>query len=251
MLKLQIASDLHIDYKNNDIPDPLDYITPTCDILVLAGDIGSLYKIEQLRGFLRRVCDYFKLVLYLPGNHEWYTQPNYDVLEWHVLEERLCNLEDDIKNLCVLNRKSIKIGGICITGATLWSKPTDRIPPFIVKIHGMNTGIYAKKHREDLQYIKQMIRYCQTDKCKLVVVTHHPPTDKVMRDNRKQYKFSHLYYTNLEYLLDDSKIDTWIYGHVHRNCDFYTEKGCRVVGNQLGKPKENITGYCKEFVITV
>ena len=26
--QIQIASDLHIEYKNNEVPDPLDYITP-------------------------------------------------------------------------------------------------------------------------------------------------------------------------------------------------------------------------------
>ena len=65
MVELQIASDLHIEYKNDDIPDPLDYITPNADILILAGDIGSLYKINQLEGFLIKICQYFKYVIYV------------------------------------------------------------------------------------------------------------------------------------------------------------------------------------------
>ena len=44
MTSIQIASDLHIEFKNDDVPDPLNYITPTANILILAGDIGSLYK---------------------------------------------------------------------------------------------------------------------------------------------------------------------------------------------------------------
>ena len=35
MVTVQIASDLHIEYKNNNIPNPLDFITPSADILIL------------------------------------------------------------------------------------------------------------------------------------------------------------------------------------------------------------------------
>ena len=54
MVTVQIASDLHIEYKNNNIPNPLDFITPSADILILAGDIGSFYKIQQLTEFLKK-----------------------------------------------------------------------------------------------------------------------------------------------------------------------------------------------------
>jgi predicted phosphodiesterase len=59
MTSFQIVSDLHIEYKNNEIPDPLTLITPTSEILILAGDIGSLYKIKQLQGFLEKLCIHF------------------------------------------------------------------------------------------------------------------------------------------------------------------------------------------------
>ena len=45
MMTIQIASDLHIEYKNDLVPDPLNYLIPSADILILAGDIGSFYKI--------------------------------------------------------------------------------------------------------------------------------------------------------------------------------------------------------------
>ena len=75
MSKFQIVSDLHIEYRNDQIPEPLDYITPTAEILILAGDIGSLYKYKQLVGFLEKLCVYFKYVVYIPGNHEFYMVP--------------------------------------------------------------------------------------------------------------------------------------------------------------------------------
>ena len=100
MLKLQIVSDLHIEYKNNTVPDPLDLITPEADILVLAGDIGSLYKFDQLRNFMVKLCEYFQLVLYVPGNHEYYKIPeNEEKISINNLLDRLEYLSNSITNL--------------------------------------------------------------------------------------------------------------------------------------------------------
>ena len=85
----------------------------------------------------------------------------------------------------------------------------------------------------------------------MVVVTHYCPTYKVLNDFKKLDKYSSLYTNNLDYLLDSNNINTWICGHIHKNFDFYTEKGTRVVGNQLGKPKDNIMDYSKEFVVKI
>ena len=38
----QIVSDLHIEYKNDTYLEPLDFITPTADVLILGGYFGSL-----------------------------------------------------------------------------------------------------------------------------------------------------------------------------------------------------------------
>ena len=92
-LNLQIVSDIHIEYKNDEIPNPLDYITPTAEILILAGDIGSLYKIKQLKGFLDILCKHFKTVIYVPGNHEYYLMTDYNHLPMEELTNRLLYLE--------------------------------------------------------------------------------------------------------------------------------------------------------------
>ena len=61
MTTIQIVSDLHIE-QYEDVPNPLDFITPSADILILAGDIGSFYRIQQLIDFLKALCSYFKIV---------------------------------------------------------------------------------------------------------------------------------------------------------------------------------------------
>lgn len=251
MLNLQIASDLHIEYKNNDIPDPLDYITPNAEILVLAGDIGSLYKINQLEGFLKKVCEYFKTVIYVPGNQEFYISPEIEPVSMNQLTIRLYEIENNIENLYILNQSSLIIDDICITGCTLWSDLKIKIPKFIVRIHGINNTIYEKKFENDVKYIKKMINYSKSNNLKFVAITHYCPTYKVLKDSNKRDKYTSLYTSELDYLLSDDQVNTWICGHIHKNFDFNTENGTRVVGNQLGKPKDNIKDYSKNFIVKI
>lgn len=252
MFNFQIASDLHIEYKNSDVPEPLDYIKPSADILILAGDIGSFYKIEQLTEFLRKICSHFCLVLYVPGNHEWYTVNGYIPLSRRDLENRMDIIEKSINNLIILNRKSILLGNLCITGATLWTNTEqNKVPSYIVRIHGMNTKDYQDNHNKDLEYIKHMINYCKNKNHELLIVTHHPPTKKVLENTNKRKKFLYLYASDLDYLLDKNFVSTWVCGHIHKNFDFISEKGCRVIGNQKGKKKDKITDYRKNFSISI
>jgi predicted phosphohydrolase len=248
-LSIQIASDLHIECKNDQDIDPLEYITPKANILILAGDIGSLYKIQQLKNFLNKICDCFEFVLFIPGNHEYYYIDGNETLTFSALEQRLKNLSSEIPNLHILYRDSVLIGNICICGCTLWSNPSCPIPNFIVRIHEMTTTNYTKHHLQDLKFIKDMIKYTTAKNYKLVVVTHHPPTFKVLVDAKKRKKFISLYASNLDYLLDKDKVDTWICGHTHKNFDLLSEKRCRVLSNQKGKAKDYVMDYKKDFII--
>lgn len=254
MTELQIVSDLHIEYKNDEIPDPLSLIKPKADILILAGDIGSLYKIEQLKGFLTRLCVYFKNVLYIPGNHEFYMVPNdkYLPLSMTQLTYRLYLLEKEIPNLYILNQSSVIINNICIAGCTLWSKPEINIPKFIVRINGMTTSLYEQKYQSDLRYINKMIKYCKVNNLKLVVATHHCPTYDVLKNSYKENdRFVSLYVSKLDYLLTANNIDTWIAGHTHKNFDFVTKDGTRIVSNQKGKPRDNVTDFQLDYIVKI
>lgn len=248
MTILQIASDLHIEHTEK-VPDPKDYIIPTAEILVLAGDIGSLYRMNQLRDFLLKLSGSFQAILYIPGNHEFYTMPNCRPVSYKALETRLLSLEQSVPNLHILNRNSVRIKNTCIVGCTLWSKPKCVVPPFIVRVHGLNTAGYAAKHDRDLRYIKKMMKYCNREKYDLIVVTHHPPSYRALIGAKKKKHFDSLYASNLDYLLDQDATKLWICGHTHKNIDFISDKGCRVVTNQKGKPKDRIKDYSKSFEV--
>lgn len=252
MTNFQIVSDLHIEYKSNEVPDPLTLITPSADILILAGDIGSFYQYDQLKTFLVNLCPHFKVVLYVPGNHEYYKMQGYSPQNMHILLKRFIQMEQSINNLYVLNRSSVQIDDVCIVGCTLWSEPKITVPKFIVRIQGMNTKIYSQKFQGDLAYIEKMIDYCQKNDRKLMVVSHHCPTYSVITSRKKQKdKYISIYASDLDYLLQKEKVHTWVAGHIHSNFDLLTDGGTRLVSNQRGKPKDHIRDYYKDMVITI
>ena len=248
MVKFQIMSDLHIEYLDDNV-DPFSFIEPEADILILAGDIGRIYKYEQLYNFINKLSTKFKYIIYVLGNHEYYYSGENKKKYMNELFDDVKKMEKEIKNLYILDKACIKIEDICIIGCTLWSY-VKYIPSFIVRIHDINTYKYNKKHEEDLLYIKKMINYCKKNNLKCVIVTHHPPTFDVCPYKRDD-KYKDLYGNNLDYLLDKEYVNTWICGHVHNNFDYLTTKGTHLLSNQKGKKKDNITDFNLKKIIDV
>lgn len=249
MLNVQIMSDLHIEVLE-ETPEIEEYITPKADILILAGDIGRINKYEQLSLFLKKLCPKFKHVLYVLGNHEYYRVKGTRNKSMQQLFEELSKLQDEIKNLHILNRSSVIIDDVCIIGCTLWSEVLLEVPKFIVRVSGMSTEKYLSLYNQDVNYIEYMIEYCKKLNLKLVVVTHHCPTYQVSR-TRDEDTYKSLYFSNLDRLLTKEKVNTWICGHNHFNFDYITEGGTHLVSNQKGKPKDNTVGFSKEKLINM
>jgi predicted phosphodiesterase len=249
MVKLQIVSDLHIEVEDT-VPPALSLITPSADILVLAGDIGRINKPEQLKAFLTDICQHYQYVLYVLGNHEYYKVKETPNRTMEELFTNLSSFTQDIPNLHILNRNSVVIDNTCIIGCTLWSRALVDIPSYMVRIHAINTTEYNELHKQDLKYIEKMVAYCNYKNLKLVVITHHCPTYLVI-GNRGKDRFRSLYASNLDYLLDSNRIHTWICGHTHTNFDLRSRNGTRVVSNQKGKPRDNITDFSLSKIINV
>lgn len=250
MVSFQIASDLHIEYNNDEKVDPLTLISPNADILILAGDIGSLYKIEQLTHFIENITIYFKHTFFVPGNNEYYSQANYNFLSYKDLRKRLYELDSNIENFNVLDCACAQIDDICIAGATLWSNINVSLPKYIVRIPDMTTNMYTELFNYHTKYIENCIEYCKENNLKLICVTHHPPTEKTITKPRRE-KFKSLYYSDLDDLLQKDKVNTWICGHIHDNFNFTTENGTKLLSNQKGKPKDKITDYKDNFVFNI
>ena len=86
-MKIQIASDLHLENWQRDLP-PLHLFTPdrTRDLLILAGDVTD-GKTDFGLPFIRRELE-FSPVIYVPGNHEYYFAPSRQKVDdgWRALQ---------------------------------------------------------------------------------------------------------------------------------------------------------------------
>lgn len=253
-ITFQIASDIHLEHRDNNSPDITEFITPSADILILAGDIGSLYKIDQLFSFLKSACSAFDTVLYTPGNNEYYTprdKSSFNTpLSFEELNKRLYQMEAQLDNLVIMNKSSVQIENICFIGATLWSDIKTYIPKFIVRIHDMTAHKYAELYKNDLKYIDDMLAYCKQEKLIPVVITHHVPSYNLLPESRKDYKYASLYASELDDYITKSNAKIWISGHIHKNYNLLIGK-TRVLSNQIGKPSDFVRGYSKTFVVSI
>jgi Icc-related predicted phosphoesterase len=253
-ITFQIASDIHLEHRENQSPNITEFITPSANILILAGDIGSLYKIDQLYAFLHSACQSFDTVLYTPGNNEYYTPKDkssfINPLSFEELNNRLYELESKLDNLIIMNNSSVQIDNVCFIGATLWSDVKTYIPKFIVRIHDMTANKYSELYKNDLKYIDDMLSFCKKQKLIPVVITHHVPSYSLLPESRKDYKYASLYASHLDDYIEKSNAKIWISGHIHRNYNLLFGK-TRVLSNQLGKPSDFVRGYSKTFVVSI
>ena len=251
MVEFQLVSDLHLVYDANQdrYSSPAEHVHPQAPILVLAGDIGSLYHPKALKAALQELKDLFQVVLYVPGNHEYYLPREAGIvpLTMKELTDRLYALED-IEGLYILDRRSVRIGDVCIAGCTLWSCASIKIPRYIVRIHGITDTIYKSMHRRDLLYLQGMVDYCKARHHELIVVTHYSPSHSTLKGCKRNDKMASLYASNLDYLFDDP-IRTWCYGHTHHNTDA-TVNGVRLVSNQLGRPADGTKDFSSSHIIS-
>ena len=69
---IQLASDLHLNCNNNYSINKYLVINNNSNILILNGDICSVYEYDKLVDFFNKIKDSYKHIIYVPGNHEYY-----------------------------------------------------------------------------------------------------------------------------------------------------------------------------------
>ena len=241
-----MASDLHIEQHERFVPE--DMLNPLANILVLAGDIGSLYRVDQLRTFLTYVCSRFKWIIYVPGNYEYYHINGAKELTMFQLKNNLLRLAKEFPNLFVLDQGYLDIGKeVRVIGATLWSH-IKTIRPYIVRIPEMNKELYNKLHKSDLKYLTETIKNARKENKKVMVVTHYPP---IPAPHGRKTKFRELYENHLPPEIFH-QVSAWVYGHTHDNTEVIDESHqCNFFTNQWGKEKEGVIGYRKNYLIRI
>lgn len=255
MLRLHVLSDLHTEMS------PCDPGAPPCDVVVLAGDIGT--GADPGTGgvaWIEKNCRGVPVV-YVAGNHEYY-QSSVAACSQQLRE---CTRGS---SLHFLENDEIVLGGVRFLGCTLWTDfrlhgRDDReramqaagrsLSDYDQIGKGTGTGRITP---EDTRALHQASRAWLEERLAedvpgpTVVVTHHAPSPRSVPGFALHKPIAPALASDLGSLIDKARIALWIHGHTHW-CADYGLHGTRVLSNQKGYPHARVPGFRPELVITV
>jgi Icc-related predicted phosphoesterase len=235
-MKIQYASDLHLEFEINSYFLKQNPLLPVGDILILAGDISYLRPDFYDNPFFDYVSQNWKAVYWLPGNHEFYC--GIDINEYDfsdIIEIR--------NNVYLINNKTVEIDCVHFIFSTLWSKIEAKYAAYVVQnvsdfecIVWNNEKLTAKSfnqlHSKSLRFIKSELERLKS-KTK-VIVTHHLPSNQCNAMEFLGSKINSAFCTELSSFVKNCKADYWIYGHSHRNIPEFQIGKTKMITNQIG-----------------
>lgn len=217
-MKLWILSDLHLEYGGIVLPKI------NADVVILAGDIDV--EGNGLEWALETFPDV--PVLYVFGNHEYYGSSYPKHL--YDLKEKAENT-----NVKILENDAVTIGDITFLGCSLWTdfnlygnpkvagyEATQimadykkiRLSPQDSNLRSLDT---ATIHHQSVDWLKSQ---CDEIKTKKIIITHHAPSEKSVSLKFKGDRLNPAFASNLEPLVEASKAELWVHGHMHTASDY-------------------------------
>lgn len=235
MIKVQYASDLHLEFVHNRAYLRKYPLRPDADVLILAGDIAPIHEVHKYAEFFDQWADHFRVVYWIPGNHEYY----HGDLATHAGSF----LENIRSNIYLLNNLERKEGGVRLVFSTLWSRVNSQHAYWLQRnlndfhlIHyqdkRFSPDLYHQQHQEALTFLTSTLAPPWTGPT--VVVTHHVPTFQHYPPQYKGDILNEAFASELDSLVEGSGAAYWIYGHHHRNVPEFMIGQTRLVTNQLG-----------------
>ena len=252
-MKIQYASDLHLEFHDNSRWLKNNPLKPVGDVLVLAGDIGYLGDDNYCRHpFWSWAADNFEQVFVVPGNHELYK--GYDINE--LTEGWKFEIRSNVK--VHYNSVVHLADDTDLILSTLWSRIPQAEAFFVERgvtdFHRIHDGEailswhrFNQEHERCVDFIRCSV---ETSKAKhIVVATHHVPSFELMSKEFEGSPINGAFTSELGNMICVLPIEYWIYGHSHRNIDkLIGDTHC--VCNQLGYVFNNEhNGFCPDAVI--
>lgn len=240
-MRIQLVSDLHLDFHKDDGSLVLSQILKASpDLLVIAGDLAEVDSPAWSKA-IDTICQNTSRVVYVPGNHEYYhSSPQAASVKFQEAMQQYSNLS-------ILERGLVEIEGLTIAGATLWFEWTPDVDLFrdclndFKAIEGFEPWVY-----EECAIAQMLLRSHPAD----IVVTHHLPCQRSVHESRRASRQNCFYVTPImETMPVLPKL--WVHGHTHHCCD-YSICDTRVICNPLGYPGERSTlEFDKTLIVEV
>ena len=219
-MKIQYASDLHLEFQENSQYMKDEPLKVKGDILILAGDIHVFNSDEFMKDpFWDWASKNYKQVIVAYGNHEFYNGLD------------LSTMKDGLKykirdNIYYYYNCVISIGDIDIIVSTLWSyinKENEKacensVSDFKLIKYGeevLNAKIFNEEHKRCLDFIKASLSGSKA-KTK-IVVTHHVPSSLLTAKEFQGSDINEAFTVDLTDYIKTCGAKYWIFGHSHRN----------------------------------
>jgi len=248
-MRLHILCDLHLEFGPAKIPGN------DADVVVLAGDIhlgreGPKWARNQFPT---------KPVIYILGNHEFYRHSLPGLTE-------TLKRETDGSHIYLLENSAIEIKGYTFLGCTLWtdfqlarnaeaamqsaeSIMSDySIIQFSAEGRVLRARDTARLHSESIVWLQTAL--AKTDRARTIIVTHHAPSSRSEAPYHANNPLNAAFASNLDSLVEQSRVPLWIHGHTHYNVD-YMIGSTRVLTNQRGYPDQLCKGFDPSLIIEV
>jgi len=245
-MKIITYSDLHLEFGTDFKP------AKDADLMILAGDVCILNNFDPLDTFLQ---EWGKPVLYVTGNHEYYTrQP------MHECEKKFkAWLTKEHPYVTILSDESISIDNVNFFGGTMWTNFSNgSLKDMDFARHNMNDFRLIRTDNNNLlkpvdtidfhnSFVEKLIKWFEKPlDGSRIVITHHAP---VINPN-SEYIGSSLSpaFNSLDMLdiIEKYQPDLWVYGHTHE-CDGQAIGKTRIVSNQRGYPDYDGSYECSNF----
>lgn len=219
--------------------------------MILAGDIITF---KNYRPLILLLKNWNKPVLYVPGNHEYYTQRPKDKEEaafksW---------LAEKHPNVRLLLDEAMTINDINFFGGTMWTNFNYSDPQAMMTASQQMNDFRLIKNSNGTSlrpldtvrlhgiFVEKLLDWFDKDlKGPRIVISHHAP----VINPYTQYKDSPLMPAfnslDMEEIIKKYQPALWVYGHTHE-CDDQMMGKTRIISNQLGYPLKH--GYeCAGF----
>ena len=257
-MKLQIASDLHLEFPKNREWLEANPLIPKGDILILAGDIVCGRSIEKAQPFYQQISQNFPFIISSMGNHEFYhgtiddAYPEFSqkISQNHLKLNNSVYIMDEVKFIVTvlwsfIPDDKIDIVNKRVNDYKLISKSNDEGVKIPIKIEDTNNLF-----DQSVKFIKEELK--RPYEGKIVVLTHHLPSMDILPPELVESNIRNAYASDLnDLILSNPNIQAWICGHSHSS-DISKVGNTTIVRNPLGYVRLGQEWYFEnDFIIEV
>ena len=261
MTKIHIISDIHLESNRN-----YTHEQPECDLILMSGDLhpGGGYS----TGIKWLAKTFNKPVVYIAGNHEYYTYPF------------TMNEVDDSIKIYIDREKTNKIhflqndvfsfNNLRIIGSTLWTNfdlcgtPKESMAYAERRMNDYFSSSYNTKgvfltpedtkneHDMAIEFLVEELS--KPFKGKTIVMTHHCPHPKSIHEKYSNDKLNPAFASDLSNIIEKMEPQYWIHGHTHSSFDykiFNTRVICNPLGYGVDSDRSENPNFIKDLVIDV